>query len=269
MIKLNGNVIEIEKFPNKEVLIKGDQFKYYNVNDIVFKFETNEDLISLMLVKKHLDEQGCKSKLTIGYMPYSRMDRTEGKVVFTLKYICQFINDLNFNKVYIFEPHSDVMVALLDRCEVINKSADITLQLMKSLEFGENDYLFYPDAGAEKRYSKQISYKNILSASKVRDFETGFIKSMTITGEIPKKPFRVIIVDDLCSRGGTFMLAAQKLKEIGATEVYLVVTHCENTIFEGDILTTDLITEVHTTNSILSEDKTNHKIITEYGRFLF
>lgn len=260
MVSVNGTIVKVEKFPNKEVLIKDNQFKYYNVNDVVFKFENNEDLITLMLVKKHLDEQGGKTKLTISYMPYSRMDRTEGQVVFTLKYISWFINSLNFNKVYILEPHSDVCIALLNKCEAVNMSADITRELMKKLNFKEDDYLFYPDAGAEKRYSKQIQYANILSANKERDFKTGFIKSMTITGDKPNKPFRVIIVDDLCSRGGTFHLAAQKLKEIGATEIYLVTTHCEDTVFEGELLTTDLITEIHTTNSILSDEASNNKL---------
>ncbi|NRT27906.1 phosphoribosylpyrophosphate synthetase [Clostridium beijerinckii] len=41
---------------------------------------------------------------------------------------------------------------------------------------------------------------------------------------------------------------------MGATEIYLVVTHCEDTIFDGEILKTDLITKVFTTNSILSKE---------------
>ncbi len=45
---------------------------------------------------------------------------------------------------------------------------------------------------------------------------------------------------------------------MGADEIYLVVTHCEDTIFDGDILKSDLITKVFTTNSILS--KTHEKI---------
>ena len=36
---------------------------------------------------------------------------------------------------------------------------------------------------------------------------------------------RVLIVDDLCSRGGTFYHSAKKLKELGAKEIYLYISH--------------------------------------------
>ena len=49
-------------------------------------------------------------------------------------------------------------------------------------------------------------------------------------------------------------MTAEKLKEIGAKDIYLVVTHCEDTIFDGDILKTDLIKKVYTTDSILSKN---------------
>lgn len=264
MVIVDNKKVKFAKFPNNEVLIQSEQFwkKRGETSYIRLKFETNEDLINLMFVKKHLDEKGVKSELSILYMPYSRMDRTEGQTVFTLKYICKFINDLNFEKVEVYEPHSDVTLALLDRARGVNMTKILTVEAMKMLDFNQNnnDYLFYPDSGAEKRYSKQIKYKNILTGIKERDFSTGFIKKLDIVGEIPKEPFRVIIVDDLCSKGGTFMMSAKKLKELGATEVYLVVTHCEESIYEGDILKTNLIDRVYTTTSILNNTD-NDKIV--------
>ena len=58
------------------------------------------------------------------------------------------------------------------------------------------------------------------------------------------------IIDDICSRGGTFYHSAKKLKEHGANDIYLYVSHCENTILEGDLLKGDLIKRVYTTDSI-------------------
>ena len=49
---------------------------------------------------------------------------------------------------------------------------------------------------------------------------------------------RVLIVDDLCSAGGTFYYTAQKLREAGAIKVDLVVTHMENNVLNGKILQT-------------------------------
>jgi phosphoribosylpyrophosphate synthetase len=62
-----------------------------------------------------------------------------------------------------------------------------------------------------------------------------------------------IIVDDLSSRGGTFIGSAQALRKAfpNIEEIVLCVTHCENTIYDGEVLTGTDITKVFTTNSIL------------------
>ena len=257
MINLNGEKVNIKKFPNGESLINSENLKinYSDVNTIKLKFENDEDITHLLFLKGHLDEQRVKCSLEIAYLPYSRMDRTEGMTVFTLKHLCKFINSLEFEEVSIYEPHSDVCVALLDRVKVINMTKILTDQLLENIKSNAEElYIVYPDAGAAKRYGKQIKYEKILTASKERDFKTGYIKSLEINGTVQNAKFRAIIADDLCSRGGTFILTAEKLKEMGATEIYLVVTHCEDTIFDGDILKTDLITKVYTTNSILSKE---------------
>ena len=257
MINLNGEKVNIKKFPNGESLISSENLKinYSDVNTIKLKFENDEDITHLLFLKGHLDEQRVKCSLEIAYLPYSRMDRTEGMTVFTLKHLCKFINSLEFEEVSIYEPHSDVCVALLDRVKIINMTKILTEQLLENINnSAEELYIVYPDAGAAKRYGKQINYEKILTASKERDFKTGYIKSLEINGTVQSTKFRAIISDDLCSRGGTFILTAEKLKEMGATEIYLVVTHCEDTIFDGDILKTDLITKVYTTNSILSKE---------------
>ena len=257
MIYLNGEKVNVKKFPNGESLISSEnlKIKYDSINMINIKFENDEDITHLLFLKGHLDELRVKCSLEIAYLPYSRMDRTEGMTVFTLKHLCKFINSLEFEEVSIYEPHSDVCVALLDRVKVIDMSKLLTEQLLQDINLSEEDlYIVYPDAGAAKRYGKQIEYEKVLTASKERDFKTGYIKKLDIIGTTQSKEFKAIIVDDLCSKGGTFILTASKLREMGATEIYLVVTHCEDTIFSGDILKTDLIKKVYTTNSILSRE---------------
>ena len=63
---------------------------------------------------------------------------------------------------------------------------------------------------------------------------------------------KFVIIDDLCSYGGTFMLTAKALKEKGAGEVHLVVAHAEDSIFAGKVLVDDVIDSVHTTDTILT-----------------
>jgi ribose-phosphate pyrophosphokinase len=268
MIYFNGEKIEVKKFPNGEALIQSDHLNIRSngngedhQNEIKVHFENDEDITHLIFLKGHLDDLNTKCNLIIPYLPYSRMDRTEGITIFTLKHLCKLINALNFESVTIYEPHSEVSTALLDRVKVVDMSQTLTEELLKELNSGEEEIcLVYPDAGAAKRYGKKINYEKILIANKERDFKTGHIKKLQIIGDMQGKSFKSIIVDDLCSKGGTFKLTASKLKEMGAKEIYLVITHCENTVFQGDLLTDDLITGIYTTNSILSKDHEKIKV---------
>lgn len=257
MIFLNEREIKFGIFPNGETHIPKETVQDIWINSdtnrIKLFYENDKDIMNLIFLKDHLDNMTPITKLVlvIPYLPYSRMDRTEGKTFFTLKSICKLINNMHFNDVIIFEPHSDVSVALLDRVTVVNSTMEL---VMNKVSLRDDTYLVFPDAGAEKRYSKQTKWSKILTCSKERDFETGYIKRLDINGQVPTLSFDAVIVDDLCSKGGTFILTAQKLKEIGAEKITLVVTHCEKTILDGDIFKTDLIDEVITTNSIIKKE---------------
>ncbi|MDQ8737589.1 ribose-phosphate pyrophosphokinase [Paenibacillus sp. LHD-38] len=255
MMKFNGVELGLKQFPNGETLINGDEILTHmaDFNTIVWKYENDGDLVKLMFVKSYLDDRRVKCTLTVYYLPYSRMDRVEGTSAFTLKYTAAFLNSLNFESITIIEPHSDVSLALIDRS--IGKYPTIQLLEQVAAEVGfhaEQDYLFFPDAGAQKRYSKIQGYKQLVGF-KARDFQTGKIKSLEVVGKVERTGFKAIIVDDLCSYGGTFMLSAEKLKEIGASQIYLLVGHCENSIYKGKILESDLIDKVFTTDTILSQ----------------
>lgn len=264
MIKLNGTELTFKTFPNGETHVNGEQLYDLRKKDchITFKYENDSDLIKLLFVKKHLDDFGSNTEINILYMPYSRMDRKEGYSVFTLKYVSEFINSLNFNKVIVIEPHSNVTLALLNKCFAEYPSIELLNQVVKETGFNINeDYVFFPDAGAQSRYKNVKGYKSLVGY-KERDFQTGQIKKLDLVGNVDKTGFKVIIVDDLCSYGGTFIMSAEKLREVGASEIYLLVGHCEKSIYKGKILETDLINKVFTTDSIL--DKSEHEKIHVY-----
>jgi len=266
MIKINGEELTFTTFPNGETLVNGIEVQALaysfleeskKVAIVTLKYENDTDLIRLMFVKKHLDYNEIPCDLEIAYMPYSRMDRVEGDSVFTLKYVADFINSLNFKKVIIIEPHSDVTPALINNSEEFYPTINLFLYVKGQINFNPNtDYVYFPDAGAEKRYSKKIGNYKQLVGFKKRNFVTGQIEKLEVLGSMTGNP-KVIMIDDLCSKGGTFILGANRLKEMGASEIYLVVGHCENTIFEGDLLNTEFVKKIYTTNSILkySHDK--------------
>lgn len=251
MILLNGKEVEFGTFPNGETLFKKDGLKAFTHNMVSFKYENDSDLIKLMMLKGYIDHYSTRNTLTIYYMPYSRMDRSENGSPFTLKYVSNFINNLNFNDTTVIEPHSDVTPALLNNTKSKYINFDLLPLVMKEVGFNkEVDYLFFPDAGAAKRYHSLKGFKQLVG-HKDRDFKTGEIKSLKVVGDIDVFPRKVIIVDDLSSYGGTFVHSSKSLKNMGIEEVYLLVAHAENSIFKGQLF--DHINKLFTTNSILTE----------------
>jgi ribose-phosphate pyrophosphokinase len=254
MIKLNDVELEFETYPNGETKVNGKQIHNnmkQGINRIAFKYENDDDLIKLFFVKNYLNEYKQLTSLLIHYMPYSRMDRIENRSVFTLKYVCNLINSLGFSSVDVVEPHSDVTPALLDRCTSVYPTINLLKQVMIETGFDVNkDFIFFPDAGASKRYSKELDLHQLVGYKK-RDFDTGEITQLEVMGDIQEKGFKTIIIDDICSYGGTFIRSSKKLKELGASEIYLLVAHCEESIFKGEIFNSGLVAKVFTTNSII------------------
>jgi len=255
MIILNNKEVYVVRFPNGETNIDIEELCILESkpNIMRFKFETNEDLITLMFLKKHLDEyeNGMKIALIIDYMPYSRMDRKiEGKV-FTLKYISEFLNNLNFNQIYVHEPHSDVSIALLNSCHFGYTTVEIAKRAMEDMSFNKDkDYVLFPDAGAQKRYGETFSEFKTLIGFKTRDLDSGKIESLAIYGDGKLEGNKVLIIDDLCSRGETFMRSAEAVEAIGGGDTYLAVTHLENNVLTGYLPTSHLIKGVYASESI-------------------
>ncbi|MCR8641405.1 phosphoribosyltransferase family protein [Paenibacillus sp. N1-5-1-14] len=254
MIKLNNEVVTFTSFPNGETKLEQSGLIILTHNKIVFKYENDGDLIKLMFLKKYLDTLKVICSLTIMYMPYSRMDRSENDSPFTLKYVTEYINLLQFYSVELVEPHSDVSIALLNNCRANYIDFELLKLVIREIDFDiEQDYIMFPDAGASKRYSK-MKYKNVIVGDKERDFQSGEIKEVSLHGNFKGSGKKVIIVDDLSSYGGTFVKSAKALRDKGFNEVYLLVAHAENSIFKGELF--NHINKVFTTNSIVSEQ--NH-----------
>jgi ribose-phosphate pyrophosphokinase len=259
MVSINGVEIGLDCFPNNERIFKTDELrKALNVRDnyfmINFVYSYDGDITRLIMATEFLKDTFSNPKidLIMRYIPYSRMDRKIEGYMFTLKYFCKLINKLEFNKVTVLDPHSNVSIALLDRCVEI----DFNRYIKTIFGIKDIDYVFYPDNGACKRYSEILKLPNntkYFYGNKKRDLQTGDIIEYELV-DVPEdiKGKNVLIIDDLCSKGFTFYKSAEKLKEQGVNDVYLYVSHCENSIYQGELLKTDLISQIFTTDSILN-----------------
>jgi ribose-phosphate pyrophosphokinase len=246
MIYLNGKKVIFGKFPNNESYLPIEHLEVKALNTIKWAYQNDKEFFQIAMLKDHLDAQLTKSRINIFYMPHSRMDRVNFNYAFSLKTTTNLINNMDFVSVMVCEPHSDVTMGMLDR---VFKEDFCIEALQKVGEMGNIDSLFFPDAGAMKRYSisKNCPYG---VGNKVRDFETGNILSYTISGNVGKN---VLIVDDMCSRGGTFIEASIELKKNGAEKVSLLVSYLENNVFTGDVF--DHLEKIYcSSNNLLNID---------------
>lgn len=244
MISVNMQAVDIRHFPDKTQLLNIDRFAVDNCMSFKWYYENDEELVTLMFLVKHFDDV-CPERDKVLYMPYvpnARMDRTKhDEEVFTLKYFCEVINSLNFKQVVILDPHSNVTPALLDRV-VVKSPRSIIFGVVEKLGLTEKDYVYFPDEGACKRYSDLFPFKeNTLIGHKVRDWETGKIQGLRITGpngEVwsPKhfEGRNVIMIDDIISYGGTLAYSADELKKLGFEHIYAYATHTENSILDPE-----------------------------------
>ena len=251
MIKVNGIEIQQGHYPDGTLLMKTPLQLTLHPSGIVvdWRYENDAELFTIICLAKHFADRA--KRLHLWYIPHARMDRVKYETdVFTLKYFAEIINSLGFEEVMAMDVHSPVAEALLNNLYI----APVDHCIFRAMEnIGEENLeIFYPDNGSAKRYGQMLR-RRCCYGVKDRDWETGEIRGLDVVGNINLiKGKNILIIDDICSRGGTFYHSAKKLKELGAGKVYLYITHCENTILEGELLKGDLIERVYTTDSLFT-----------------
>ena len=262
MIQINGKTVTLNHFPDGTLLIKELAPETEKVV-VTWLYENNEEMVALYFLANHLKAKGVKNmELNMPYIPNARQDRVKApEDVFTLKYFAQMINSLGFSKVTVLDAHSYVSEALIDNICVKTPKENVEKVLERISKEGEELLLFYPDEGAMKRYSA-LCDKPYVFGMKKRDWTTGQIQGLEVLGQTELiEGSTVLIVDDICSRGGTFYHSAKALKALGAEKIYLYISHCENSILEGELLESGLIEKVFTTNSIFTKEHEKIEIL--------
>ncbi|WP_046743319.1 ribose-phosphate diphosphokinase [Kordia zhangzhouensis] len=222
-----GKSIEFESFTfsGGEPHIKIKE-KVESAITITQRITSFNDLGLLLLATDALRRMNVKEiNLFIPYMPAARQDRlmVSGEPL-SIKVYTDIINSQKYNKVTIFDPHSEVTPALLDNVEVIENYEFV----QKCLEnFKEDFVLISPDGGALKKIYKLSAYVGgieVIECSKKRDVKTGKLSGFTVYAD-DLKGKKAIVVDDICDGGGTFIGLGKALQEKNVGNLYLIVSH--------------------------------------------
>lgn len=263
MIKINGNIFGADTFPNGEVVYKTVTLNG-DVNRIRMNYENGKDVGDLMFAVKYVKEKEPESviELHIYYMPYSRMDREINNQIFSLRLFAQIIADMKIDRVYVVDPHSNVCEEEFKRAGVNLVILDTKLRefITRAINEFNPDVLFLPDKGAYGKYIEIIKdvavavNRPVLYGKKMRNLnEKGKIIGYAIVNDnnVDLKGKKVLIIDDICSFGGTALNAAKKLKENGVKEVGFYIAHAEYCIGGGELLKTDFVDKIYTTTTLL------------------
>lgn len=258
--------VDINYFPNGEINIKLDPIIINNNYKIIFKWFDDKDFMHLYFFVNYLKQLNAFKRcdgLFIPYLPYSRMDRIENNNMFTLKYISDFINQFDFKQIEVLEPHSNVSLNLIHNIKPIYKSVDMLYEELKLID--EDVTIVLPDKGAFDRYNQIIDQNyiktifnyqfNIMYCEKQRNFKTGQIKNIKLIDTNKKLYDNIIIVDDLCSKGGTFIGCKEAIlkNKSNIKNITLIITHAEhNPILSGSIFKDNHFNKVIITNSMLN-----------------
>lgn len=266
-----GDGIKVSKrtFPSEfESYLKVDVvLPAYGEVYITIRPNSQQDFIDLVLLSEILDRYHCYKVLVIPYFPFARQDRvTENGGSFSLYAFASLINSLNFTKVTVFDPHSDVVAGVVNSCHVVNNH-----EFCKKIMGFKNDiWLVSPDAGAEKKIyalAQYINVSNVALGRKHRDTSTG-----ELTGfDVDQKDFKgqdCYVVDDICDGGGTFIGLAKILRERNCGKLFLIVSHG---LFTKGIAILDVFDHIFTTDSVcplktnkhLSVTKLNHGLLSQ------
>lgn len=188
---------------------------------VVAPIRSSLELVNLMQVANALDHlYAVKKELVIPYLMGARFDRImQPGDSLDLEVVAQCINSCGFERVNLFDVHSDVATALIKNSRNHNNSR------LVSGYTREKAVLICPDSGAAKKISKYFDWnpniEQVVYCIKERDVRNGNLVLKVLEPE-KCKDRNCVIIDDLCDGGGTFIGIAT---QIDPAHLTLIVSH--------------------------------------------
>lgn len=216
MIKLNGLIVTPTVFPDKTSQVwklPENIFVTYGHNVVTWEFENEAELITVCQLGDLLDRNAI---LHVPFLPYGRQDKAvRNDSTFGACTFSQIIN-MFYNKIETLDAHSTRWFT--PRMKSIYPFTQINESINKT---GATSVCF-PDKGAMLRYEIAL---NTIVLDKTRDQSTGEVTGLEVKSGRDIKDANILIVDDICDGGRTFIEAAKLLYSLGASQVNLYTTH--------------------------------------------
>lgn len=216
---INKRGYEVISFPDGEKHLKINQLDRKDNVKIICRITNSDELFLLMQLSDILNRQCVViEEIVIAYLMTMRCDRLFSlEQPFSLGVVANVINSFNARRVLIVEPHSKISLDLIR-----NSEARYTTRAL--LEYPTT--VCFPDKGSFTRYADKFFKSPYIVCSKVRNVETGDLLSFKIDRVVDyKEGSDIIVADDLCDGGRTFVGIAKILRDLKPQSITLAVTH--------------------------------------------
>ncbi len=212
----------------------------------------NHYLMELLIIIDALKRASAKSiAVLLPYYGYARQDRKDkGRVPITAKLVADLLEKAGATRVIAMDLHTEQIQGFFDFPLDHLYARPVLAKAVRDLHW-KDLVIVSPDVGSNKmarRFAEDL--KTGFAMVDKRRTSAKNVEVQAIIGDVEGKD--VVLVDDICSTGGTLKLAAQACKKAGAKRVMAAVTHglLLEDVFQGCGL--ELIL---TTNSVMPLDK--------------
>ena len=241
----------IKKFPDGEIYIEINENIRGNSIFIIqsVSYPANDNLMELLLCIDALKRSSAKNiTAVIPYFGYARQDR---KVVprtsISAKLVSNLITNAGADRIVTVDLHAGQIQGFFDIPVDNLFSTPIFSRHIKKNINKKNLICVAPDVGGVERARALGKMLNIeLAIIDKRRPTPGKSQVMNVIGNVKGKI--CLIVDDIMDSGGTIINAAKALKERGAKEVHVYVTHG---VLSGEAV--EKIKKSHIKNLVLTD----------------
>jgi len=227
-LKLKLVNTNIKRFPDNEIYVEINENIRGNSIFVVQSTSNpvNDNLMELLICIDALRRSSAKNiTAVIPYFGYARQDRkVVPRTAISAKLVSNLITDAGANRILSVDLHAGQIQGFFD-IPVDNLFATpIFARHIKKNIKTNNLICVAPDVGGVERARALSRRINVgIAIIDKRRPAPGKSEVMNIVGNVKHKI--CVIVDDIIDSGGTIVNAAKALKDKGAKEIYVYITH--------------------------------------------